>query len=69
MLSELHWNLAQLSDAGKNFSFDLSGKNNVIITGFDKKTGKFEITLIDQIYPGKEHEVLQRTLSRKRKKS
>ncbi len=52
MRAKLKQNLELLSHGKKLFSFDVSGSNNIRITGFDQKTGKFKITLVDQTYPG-----------------
>ncbi len=57
MRRELEKNIWKLSNFKKNFNYDLHGYNNVIIRGYDKKTKKFRIALVDQIYPGEEWRV------------
>ncbi|MBN1941458.1 MAG: hypothetical protein JW772_04730 [Candidatus Diapherotrites archaeon] len=51
MEEELEANLRKLSQSKKNFSYDLEGRNNIIITGYNRKTGRFAITILDQLHP------------------
>ncbi len=44
-------NMKKISQNRTIFSHDLDGINNIIVTGVDKKTGNFKITLVDQCHP------------------
>jgi len=66
--AELRKNLSMLSQGKANFSFDISGTNNILILGANKKTGKMKIALVDQIYPGDEPGVRRRLKEQGQKK-
>jgi len=67
MWAELRANLQDVSLGQKHFSLDW-GYNNVIIRGFDRKTGRFVITLVDQLHPRAEQDVARRYNARRRAK-
>jgi hypothetical protein len=52
-LGELDSNLRAIKNQHGDVSIDLFGSNS-LIEGFDDKTGRFKLRLIDQIYPGEE---------------
>jgi len=48
---QLRKNLKKVSKDRKRFSYDVDGVNNILVKGFDRKTGKFKVTLVDQVFP------------------
>ncbi|MBI2530421.1 MAG: hypothetical protein HYW05_04745 [Candidatus Diapherotrites archaeon] len=59
MKSDLHRDLRLISQEGKLFSFDLVGKDNIRLVGYEKKGAKpmIHIALLDQIFPGDESHI------------
>ncbi len=59
MKVELYKHLRGLSQERKLFSFDLEGKDNIRLVGYDKKGAKpiIHIALLDQIFPGDESHI------------
>lgn len=55
MKSGLHRDLRLISQEGKLFSFDLVGKDNIRLVGYEKRAKPIiHIALLDQIFPGDE---------------
>ncbi|MBS3057023.1 MAG: hypothetical protein J4415_00145 [Candidatus Diapherotrites archaeon] len=59
MKSDLHKDLRLISKKGMLFSFDLVGKDNIRLVGYEKRGAKpiIHIALLDQIFPGDESHI------------